>query len=100
MADRLPIAAIDAGSNGIRMLLGEVDADGRVQQLENFREAVRLGTDAFGPGLLTEETIGQAVRAFERFGRVLREHRIEHLRAVATSATRESKNRRHQIGSH
>ena len=40
-------AAIDIGSNSIRMLAAEVDAAGKTQVLASERQVVRLGTSVF-----------------------------------------------------
>lgn len=87
-----PIAAIDAGSNGIRLLIGAVDATGAVHELESTREAVRLGADAFGEGALGETTMAAATEAFGRFADAMERHDVRRYRAVATSATREATN--------
>lgn len=90
--DTTPIAAIDAGSNGIRLIVGEVDAAGAVREVEATREAVRLGADAFGPGVFGEATLNAAAAAFARFADTMRAHGVQRSRAVATSATREAAN--------
>ena len=87
------IGAIDVGSNGIRLAIGEVDTNGAVSHINSFREAVRLGTDAFAPGgVLGEKIISDTVAAFEKFKKLMDEHEVARHRAVATSATRESSN--------
>lgn len=88
------IAAIDAGSNGMRLAIGRVNGDGVVRDLAGVREPVRLGADAFSAGRLSEETIDAAVAAFGRFSALIAEHRARHVRAVATSAAREAVNAR------
>ena len=45
-------AAIDIGSNSIRMVIGEVSADGRIEVLERLHRAARLGQDTFRRGRL------------------------------------------------
>jgi exopolyphosphatase/guanosine-5'-triphosphate,3'-diphosphate pyrophosphatase len=87
------IAAVDIGSNGIRMVVGRVDPNGQVQVVENIRLPVRLGTDAFTSGIASEETIRQVVEAFLQFRRIIRDTGIGRVRAVATSAVRELSNR-------
>jgi|SRR5271157_207620 len=87
------IAAIDIGSNGIRMVVGRVDPNGQVEVVENIRLPVRLGTDAFTSGVASEETIRQVVEAFMQFRRIIRDYGIGRVRAVATSAVRELSNR-------
>lgn len=86
------IAAIDAGSNGIRLVLGTINGQNKLAEVENYRESVRLGADAFGPGQFSEETIKQTVGAFGRFRKILDSHGVMHIRAVATSAAREAAN--------
>jgi exopolyphosphatase/guanosine-5'-triphosphate,3'-diphosphate pyrophosphatase len=88
----LKIAAIDVGSNAIRMVVGEVDESWQVNALENIRLPVRLGQDVFGRGRLEEKTIQQAEEAFLRFKHVAESHGVQRLRAIATSAAREASN--------
>ncbi|MBI1372619.1 MAG: hypothetical protein GC159_07640 [Phycisphaera sp.] len=92
MTDHNTVAAIDAGSNGIRMTVGRVNADGSLTEQENYRAAVRLGADTFGEGRFSGKTIDLAIAAFDRFAYLLREHEVDHVRAVATSATRDAEN--------
>lgn len=86
------LAAIDAGSNGIRLAIGTVDRHGHLLESNNTRASVRLGLDAFSLGWFTPDTITQAVDAFKRFTEILSKQRIAALRCVATSAVREAEN--------
>jgi exopolyphosphatase / guanosine-5'-triphosphate,3'-diphosphate pyrophosphatase len=86
------IAAIDAGSNAIRLIVGEVKENGQVEPIENIRLPVRLGQDAFTTGFLREETIQQGVDAFLHFRRVADDFGVTKIRAIATSALRETSN--------
>ena len=86
------IAAIDAGSNAIRMVIGQVDEVLKVKVLENIRLPVRLGQDVFSKGYLEQKTICQTEEAFQRFKRVAESYNVQRLRAVATSAAREAAN--------
>ena len=88
------IAAIDAGSNGMRLAVARVNGDGIAREVESIRESVRLGSDAFELGFLREPTIEAAVAAFERFAGRIKHHGVRHVRAVATSAAREASNSR------
>lgn len=87
------LAAIDVGSNAIRMAVAELGENNRVILVKNFREAVRLGKDVFTEGHISERTIEKAVHAFERFRIQLDKLGVKHYRAVATSASREAQNR-------
>lgn len=87
------IAAIDVGSNAMRMVLGQVDDAWRVKTVENIRLPVRLGMDVFSRGVLAKKTIKQTEEAFLRFRHVADTYGVERMRAVATSAAREAANR-------
>lgn len=86
------IAAIDVGSNAMRMVVGRVVYDGKVEVVENIRLPVRLGQDAFTTGIVSEETAQQTLDAFVRFKKVADDYEVEKLRSVATSAMRELTN--------
>ncbi|HYH81969.1 MAG TPA: Ppx/GppA phosphatase family protein [Longimicrobium sp.] len=88
----LRVAAVDVGSNAIRFLVGEFRALGEYEVLEEERVAVRLGHDVFLSGRLTPEAMNAAVEAIKRFRGRMDALGIDHYRAVATSATRESRN--------
>ena len=88
------IAAIDIGSNAIRMIVGRVTDSWEVELLENIRLPVRLGQDVFTMGKLQETTIQQAVEAFQHFRRVADDFEVTRVRAIATSAMREADNSR------
>jgi exopolyphosphatase/guanosine-5'-triphosphate,3'-diphosphate pyrophosphatase len=87
------IAAIDVGSNAMRMAVGNVNGSRRLELLESIREPVRLGQDVFTQGLISEETIERAIEAFVRFRKIIDAHNVQRARAVATSALREAFNR-------
>ena len=86
------LAAIDVGSNAMRILVGRIVYDGKVEVIENLRLPVRLGQDAFTTGIVSEETAQQAVDAFTCFRKIMDDHKVEKVRAVATSAMRELTN--------
>lgn len=91
------IAAIDVGSNAMRLVIAESRRDTSPVIVESTREAVRLGADVFTLGRISEETMARAVAAFVNFRNRLDAHRVEILRAVGTSALREARNRRELI---
>jgi exopolyphosphatase/guanosine-5'-triphosphate,3'-diphosphate pyrophosphatase len=88
----LRVAAIDVGSNAMRFLAGEFTALGQYQTLAEVRMAVRLGHDVFLTGKLAPDALDAAVAAIAGFARQMEALGIVHYRAVATSATRESRN--------
>jgi exopolyphosphatase/guanosine-5'-triphosphate,3'-diphosphate pyrophosphatase len=88
----LKVAAIDVGSNALRMTVAEVDDSWNVKAIENIRIPVRLGEDVFTGGMLEEKSMQHAEDAFRRFKRVAKDMGVYRLRAVATSAMREASN--------
>jgi exopolyphosphatase/guanosine-5'-triphosphate,3'-diphosphate pyrophosphatase len=87
------LAAIDVGSNAMRLAVASVDADRRIALLEIIREPVRLGQDVFTSGLIEERTIDNTTEAFRRFRETMNRHGVRLTKAVATSAMREAMNR-------
>jgi len=86
------VGAIDIGSNAMRLGIATKDSNGTPTLIQRYREPVRLGHDAFTSGILSPQTMDDAVQAFIQFRRILDQHHIEQFRATATSAMRDSKN--------
>lgn len=87
------LAAIDVGSNALRMLIGRVAPDGRIVPLaKSIREPIRLGNDVFRLGAIEPETVERVVSAFRRFRAEAARLGAEKIRAVGTSALREARN--------
>ncbi len=86
------VAAIDVGSNAMRIVIGAVDETSFLVEVFKLREPVRLGADVFAQGHFSETTIALAIETFEKFRDLLNEYEVSHVRAIATSATREADN--------
>ncbi len=89
----LQLAAIDAGSNAIRLLIARATSSRRYKKLHGERIAVRLGHNVFTRQRFDSETLNRAVATFQHFRALMDEHGVRCYRAVATSATREARNR-------
>ncbi len=87
------IAAIDVGSNALRLAVGSVNEDRRLKILETAREAVRLGSDVFKHGSISERSLGNLAEAMNRFRDICRSHQASITVAIGTSALREARNR-------
>jgi exopolyphosphatase / guanosine-5'-triphosphate,3'-diphosphate pyrophosphatase len=87
------IAAIDAGSNAIRLVIARAESPVEIHELATERVPVRLGHNAFTRRRLDERTIERAAKAFRQFRDLMDRYRVEACRAVATSASREARNR-------
>ena len=89
-------AVIDVGSTSIRMVVAQVYEDGTFQTLDTLNQSVAIGSDTFTRGRISRSTISDAVKVLRNFSAVLREYNIDlqkDVRAVATSAVREARNR-------
>ncbi len=87
------LAAIDVGSNSVHMIVADVTREGHLEVVDRVKEMVRLGRRSFTTGRLTQESMELAVRALGNFKRIARVRRVDKIRAVATSAVREARNR-------
>jgi exopolyphosphatase / guanosine-5'-triphosphate,3'-diphosphate pyrophosphatase len=95
VAAPVQLAAIDAGSNAIRLVIARATSPHHLEFLDNERAAVRLGHNAFTRRLIDEDTIARAARAFREFRDRMDRHNVTAYRAVATAAAREARNYRH-----
>lgn len=87
------VCAIDIGSNAIRMMIADVSPQrDRFHVVKKYRAAVRLGHDAFTLKSFTPKTLELALEAFRHFAKTNQALKVQEVRAVATSACRESQN--------
>ncbi len=89
-------AVIDVGSTSIRMVVAQIHPGGRIQTLDSLHQSVAIGSDTFTRGSISRGTIKDSVKVLRNFSTVLHEYNIDlrrDVRAVATSAVRESRNR-------
>src|SRR6266516_4461759 len=87
------IAAIDVGTNAIRLCIANVNGDRGYQTVYNVRAPVRLGQDVFTKGAISAHTIDKTVETFTEFKQKLEEHAVTHTTAVDTCALSEVINR-------
>jgi exopolyphosphatase / guanosine-5'-triphosphate,3'-diphosphate pyrophosphatase len=87
-------AAIDIGSNSIRMEAAEVAPGQPVRILASDREVTRLGESVFRSGAVSEEAVRSACAVLARMAALYRRLDVVGVRAVATSAIRDTRNQR------
>ncbi len=90
------VAVIDVGATSIRMMIGQVGADGDISHLEVLSQPVALGRDSFVHGEIRRATIEDCVHVLNIYKNKLSLYGItseSDLRVVATSAVREASNR-------
>jgi exopolyphosphatase / guanosine-5'-triphosphate,3'-diphosphate pyrophosphatase len=93
MPDPVHIAAIDAGSNAVRLSVVRAFSALDIEPLHNERYPLRLGESVFVRNRFSEDVFKKAAKAFRHFRDVIDEFGVTHYRAVATSASREAGNR-------
>ena len=91
------VAAIDCGTNSIRLLVADVttsDGGGRwLRDVHREMRVVRLGQGVDATGELHPDAIARTRAALADYTAVLRRKGTERVRMVATSATRDARNR-------
>ncbi|MFE9658965.1 exopolyphosphatase [Streptomyces sp. NPDC005955] len=88
------VAAIDCGTNSIRLLVADVDpVTGTLVDLDRRMTIVRLGQGVDRTGRLAPEALERTFAACREYAAVIKEHGAERLRFVATSASRDAENR-------
>jgi exopolyphosphatase/guanosine-5'-triphosphate,3'-diphosphate pyrophosphatase len=87
------VAAIDCGTNSIRLLVADVDAAGNLTELDRRMEVVRLGQGVDRTGELAPEALERTLAATREYAAAIEAAGAGKVRFVATSATRDARNR-------
>lgn len=86
-------AAIDIGTNSIRLAVVRIEDDNHITTLAQHREMVRLGEGEFATHRMTPEAIDRGALVCARFADVARGFGADEIVAFATAAVREAENR-------
>ncbi len=84
-----PVAAIDCGTNSVRLL---ITSDGRTQT-ERLMRITRLGQGVDATGRLNEAAIERTLDVLREYREVIDQHGVTKIRMAATSASRDASNR-------
>ena len=90
-------AAIDIGSNAVRLLIKRVspgykDGIDKLSKVLLLRVPLRLGFDVFGEGKISSEKADRMRRLMKAYRQLMKIYGVEHYRACATSAMRDAVN--------
>ncbi len=89
-------AAIDIGSNAIRLLISNIvidkEKEPQFKKSSLVRVPIRLGADVFVSGTISPDNIDRMIDAMEAFKLLMKVHGVERYKACATSAMREASN--------
>ena len=86
------LAAIDIGSNSVRLLVAEALRGGAYRILDEEREPTRLGRSVSSQGRLDDESMDRTVQALRTFKEIASGYQVTSLRTIATCAVREARN--------
>lgn len=85
-------AAVDIGSNSVRLAVGEVSLKDGIKILAAERQVTRLGSSVFAGGKISKEAMAQVIAALQHFATIYTPMHVAAVRAVATSAVRDAGN--------
>jgi len=87
VAERRPVAAIDCGTNTVKLLIGALP-DVAVREMR----MVRLGEGVDATGRLADAALERTFAALDEYAALIASHGVERIRFCATSATRDADN--------
>jgi exopolyphosphatase/guanosine-5'-triphosphate,3'-diphosphate pyrophosphatase len=86
------VAAVDCGTNSIRLLIADA-ADGRLTDVHREMRIVRLGQGVDATGEFAPDALARTQTALSAYAELMRVHEVGKVRMVATSAARDVANR-------
>ena len=86
------VAAIDCGTNSIRLLIADIDGN-NFREVARDMEIVRLGQGVDETGQFHPDAIARTLAAVDKFAAEIAKRGVEKIRFCATSATRDATNR-------
>lgn len=87
------VAAVDCGTNSIRLLVSDIDDSGRLTDVHREMRIVRLGQGVDATGEFAPEAIDRTRAALAAYTQLMISLGVERVRMVATSAARDVSNR-------
>lgn len=90
----MKLAAIDCGTNSIRLLLGQVSDQGSTfDEYKRLMRIVRLGQDVDKTGAFAPEALERTMAAVDEYAQLINDYGATKIRFIATSASRDVSNR-------
>lgn len=87
------VGSIDCGTNSIRLLIAEVPEQGPLHDIVREMRTVRLGEGIDRTGEFAPQALARTFAAVDEYAALLDRHPVDRLRFVATSASRDARNR-------
>jgi exopolyphosphatase/guanosine-5'-triphosphate,3'-diphosphate pyrophosphatase len=86
------VAAIDVGSNSVRLLVAEYDPASGLSIIDELKDQPRLAAGLASTGRLNDAAIDRAIQSLGRMREVCQRRDVQRIAAVATAAVREAEN--------
>jgi len=86
------LAAVDIGSNSVRLVVAQCLPGGEFRILDEERETPRLAKTLSTTGCLSAKSIDVTIDALRRFQKIARGRGVDHMHVIATCAVREASN--------
>jgi exopolyphosphatase / guanosine-5'-triphosphate,3'-diphosphate pyrophosphatase len=87
------VAAVDLGTNSIRLIVAEAAGDGGLRELARDMLITRIGQGVDRTGRIDDEALDRTIRVLERYARRARASHATRIRVAATAAVRDASNR-------
>lgn len=87
------VAAFDCGTNSLRLLVADIDDHGAMTELRRETRIVRLGQGVDATGVFAPEALERTFAVTREYAELAAEYSPERIRFVATSASRDVRNR-------
>ncbi|OYV96456.1 MAG: hypothetical protein B7Z73_00675 [Planctomycetia bacterium 21-64-5] len=84
------LAAIDVGTNSIRLVVAEALRDGNYRILTEEKDTARLGKDLAATGQLNAAAVERSLEALKRMKQIAAGYQVRELRVIGTCALREA----------
>ena len=90
-----PVAVLEIGSTGIRLMVAEITGDGQWKVLDRGSKSVALGRDVFNSGQVSRESLLECITVLNNYKEFLAGWGIadKDIHLIATSALRAARNR-------
>ncbi len=92
-SSRQTAAAIDVGTNFVSMMIAEISSEGTIHPLEDVWKPTQIGRDTFSSGKIDLASTQDLCKTLKSFGQLMKDYRVKHYHAVATTGIREAQNR-------
>lgn len=89
----MTVAAIDCGTNSVRLLIADIDSDGVLHERERVMRIVRLGEGIDRTGEFSHAALDRLFTALDEYAHLIAAAGVTRTRFVATSASRDARNR-------